>query len=90
MKAKFLTVFMTILMLGTLGFTQDVVSDVGKAAKDTGRVTEKATTKTAHGTVKATKVTAKDTEKAAEKTASATGKAAKTTAHGVKKVFTKI
>ena len=90
MKTKLLTVFMTILTVSTLGFTQDVVSDVGKAAKDTGRVTEKAAQKTAHFTVKATKVTAKDSERAAEKTASATDKAAKTTAHGVKKVFTKI
>jgi hypothetical protein len=37
MNVKLLTVFMAFLVLGTLGFAQDVVSDVGKVATDTGR-----------------------------------------------------
>ena len=75
MRVKLFAVFMTILMVSTLGIAQDVVSDVGKAAKATGRVTEKA----AKGIEKAAKVSANGTEKAAAKTG-----------HGVEKVVTKI
>jgi hypothetical protein len=96
MKAKLLTVLETILALSTVGFAQDVVSDVGRSARATGRVTEKAATKTAHGTVKAAKATVHGGEKVAggaEKTAAKTGHGVKTGAedvgHGVKKVATK-
>src|SRR5450432_213489 len=89
MRVKLLTVFMAILTVSTFGFAQDVVSDAGKAAKETGRVTEKAAQKTAHATVKATKVTVHGSEKAAtetgrgsEKAAKGTEKIAKATVHG--------
>jgi hypothetical protein len=93
MKAKLLTVLETILALSTVGFAQDVVSDVGRSARATGRVTEKAATKTAHGTVKAAKATVHGGEKAAsetgrgtEKAVKGTEKAAKVTARGGEKV----
>jgi hypothetical protein len=92
MRVKLLTVFMAILTVSTVGFAQDVVSDLGKAAKDTGRVTKEAAQKTAHGTVKATKVTVHGSEKAvaetgrgSEKVAKGTEKAAKATAKGTEK-----
>jgi hypothetical protein len=90
MKVKLFMVFITVLTLGTFGVAQDMVSDVGRAAKDTGRVTEKTAQETAHGTMKATKATVHGTEKVAGKTADVTDKAAKGTAHGVKKVVSKI
>jgi hypothetical protein len=89
MRLKLFTAFMTVITLATIGFAQDVFSDVGKAAKGTGRVTEEAATKTAHGTAKATKGTVRGTKKAAtesgrgtEKAAKGTSKAAKVTAKG--------
>ena len=69
MKVKLLIVFMVILTVSTFGLAQDVVSDVGKAAKDTGRISEKVAHKTAHGTVKATRMTVRGSEKVATETA---------------------
>jgi hypothetical protein len=71
MKAKLLVFFITIFTVGAFAFGQDVVSDVGTVAKDTGRVTEKAVQKTAHGAAKATKVTVHGSEKVASETAAA-------------------
>jgi nuclear transport factor 2 (NTF2) superfamily protein len=89
MKVKALAVLVTSLALGTVGFG-GVATGVGKAAEATGRVTEKDTKETAHGTVKATKETAKagnaigrGTVKATDTTARATGKTAKKTGRGV-------
>jgi hypothetical protein len=49
MKVKQSIVLAGILAFGTVGLTQDVGSDVDKAAKDTGRVTEKAAKETGRG-----------------------------------------
>jgi hypothetical protein len=96
MRVKLFTVFMTIIGLATAGFAENVFSGVGNAAKDTGRVTEKAATRTAHGTAKATKLTARGGKKAAtetgrgtEKAAKGTTKAAKVTAEGTGKAVEK-
>src|SRR6267142_3040496 len=78
MKLKSLITLVAILTLGTFGSAQDVVSDVGKAARVTSRVTEKTAGKTAHGTMTAAKKTAGGGEKAAKEA----GKAARATAHG--------
>jgi hypothetical protein len=92
MKVKLSVVFTAILTFSTLVVAQGMASDVGKAAKDTGRVTGKAAQKTAHGTVKATRVTVHGSERAAvatgrgtEKAAKGTEKAAKATAKGTEK-----
>src|SRR5216684_8479712 len=78
MKVKSLITIAAILTLGTFGFAQDVASDVGKAARVTGQVTEKTAGKTTHGAVSAAKKAARGGEKAAK----GTGKAARATAHG--------
>jgi hypothetical protein len=74
MRSKLSMLLAVILALGVVGFAQDAASDVGKAAKDTGKATETASKKTAHGT-----------EKAAEKTGHGAKKGVKGVVHGVKK-----
>jgi hypothetical protein len=92
MKVKLSAVFTAILTFNTLVVVQGMASDVGKAAKDTGRVTGKAAQETAHGAVKATKITVHGSERAAvatgrgtEKAAKGTENAAKATAKGTEK-----
>jgi len=86
---KLACVLACVLAFGTIGFAQDVASDVNKTAKDTGRATKTAAGKTAHGTEKAASKTAHGTNKAAHKTAHGTRVGVGKVAHGVKKGATK-
>jgi hypothetical protein len=69
MKLTKSMVLISVLAIGSIGFAQDLATDVGKGAKDVGKGAETVGKDTARGTEDVAKDAARATDKAAKVTA---------------------